>query len=815
MSIIDKEVLQDRAHDLEGNGYNGLKLVLVNLTEPSPARRAFLQVYFHNSLGVDLIRNKLVTDASARKRIFPITGGHRLPGGQASGQVQVTGISTDVNDNGDDFMTLIVEPVGDYSTYTLHLDTMGVAFKKIDPLFSDIDFKFRPGCFSIDCNAGVKNLDPAPQNPKIDYLAKDYESFRHTLIAAMMKRVPGWQATSEADLDLVLLEQFSVAADELSDFQDRVMNEAYLTGARKRVSLARHARLMDYHIYQGQQASTVLALELEEGRVFEDGHRFNAGFTVWSGGEVKDNTSQEFITKRDYTLHYFLNRISLYTWGGTRPALKAGSTGADLLLHYGGKSNAETVRDYIRNGDINRLLVQEWRNPDTGGEAGGNPEKRQLLHLLPGEAGAEVLKDPITGRWFVRVHWEEKDRLRQNYCFQITCPGGTVRDVCMFHGNLVDVFHGSPRRVVFKASGKPLLENEYYFEESPRRGTVCRLPADPPLAYLNTPPGNELPCFSTLAVEITPSPDTWREVINFIHSNEQDAHFIVETDELGNSLVRFGSGKNGKIPPAEAEITCSYQVGRGTDGNIGSDKLRYFEKSLYPAVVSCRNPLAVESGRDPEPPAEIIRRVQEAYLQRQLRAITEQDYVKRAEELPEVSRAAACYMWTGSFRTVRVSIDPVGTTELTSVVRNRIARHLNAVRLIGEDLEIRPPRFVPLKIEVALCIHPEYWPEDIRVLLEGEFSDAYTQDGRMGFFHPDAWTFGRPLYASRILGRIHEIKGVDHVLSLSLRRFNEDTPREGEEEMIRVDENEIILVKNDPDHMENGFIRFSVLGGRR
>ena len=54
----------------------------------------------------------------------------------------------------------------------------------------------------------------------------------------------------------------------------------------------------------------------------------------------------------------------------------------------------------------------------------------------------------------------------------------------------------------------------------------------------------------------------------------------------------------------------------------------------------------------------------QAYRARQLRAVTTQDYVNRAQEVAGVSRAAATYLWTGSWRTVRLVIDPVGTTEL-------------------------------------------------------------------------------------------------------------------------------------------------------
>ena len=99
---------------------------------------------------------------------------------------------------------------------------------------------------------------PPNDHPAIDYLARDFNSFKHNLINAMRERVPGWAPTSEADLDQVLIDLLATDADEMADFQDRVMNEAYLGRARKRVSLARHARLLDYHIHQGNQASTWL-----------------------------------------------------------------------------------------------------------------------------------------------------------------------------------------------------------------------------------------------------------------------------------------------------------------------------------------------------------------------------------------------------------------------------------------------------------------------------------------------------------------------------------------------------------------------------
>jgi len=275
-------------------------------------------------------------------------------------------------------------------------------------------------------------------------------------------------------------------------------------------------------------------------------------------------------------------------------------------------------------------------------------------------------------------------------------------------------------------------------------------------------------------------------------------------------------------------VRCAYQVGRGEEGNIGTDKLINSAKTPRPillieggveeltlegSILRSWNPFDVTNGRAPEAAAEVIRRVPEAYRVRQLRAVTLADYIKRAEELPEVSRASARYAWTGSWRTVRLTIDPAGTRIPEDELRLKVARHLNAVRLIGEDLEIRPPRFVPLDIQVALCVRADLWTEDVRFFLEQEFSDGYTPDGRMAFFHPDRWTFGQSLHASQIVGRVLSVAGVEHVISVTIKRWNEATP--GTDEVASLRHNEIIQVVNDRDHMELGFIEFDVRGGRQ
>jgi predicted phage baseplate assembly protein len=230
------------------------------------------------------------------------------------------------------------------------------------------------------------------------------------------------------------------------------------------------------------------------------------------------------------------------------------------------------------------------------------------------------------------------------------------------------------------------------------------------------------------------------------------------------------------------------------------------------------NPFDVVDGSDPEPVESILRAAPEAYRARQLRAVTLADYVRRAEEVEGVARAMARYFWTGSWRTVRVLIDPdashaTSAGQLRPALKREVMAHLEAVRLIGEDLEIRAPKYVPLEIEVRLCLYPDVWPEDVRWRLEQEFSTGWTAQGRRGFFHPDEWTFGQALHRSQIEGRVHQVPGVEHLLHIHMRRFHALSV--ASTEVIHAGVEEILQVLNDPDNRERGMITFDLRGGRQ
>jgi hypothetical protein len=821
---FDQEVLDERARNLDARGLNGIARVFVRLLPAAAPTEAWLDIEFHTTHVLAAILAAIGVGANAHA-IFPISGGTRIRAGASAGQVRVNQVLAGLVPNQ---LRLRVGLIGDYSTYTLSINFAG-----IDPLLSEIDFKFRPACFNMNC-AGNDPFSAPAAVPDIDYLAKDFDSFKHTLICAMQQRVPNWQPTSEADMDQVLIDLIAADADELSDFQDRTLNEAFLATARKRVSLARHARLMDYHIHQGNQASSWLALNVQAATLVP----LRTG--VWTNENWQDKGSQVFLTASTVSCNPLLNSLQLYTWGGSVTALDAGSISADIALPNpllaSNQADANSLRDLINSVSPRHLLIQQHLNPETGTVLGRDPTSRQLLEL---DALAESVFDPMggaAGEWFVRVHWREVDRLSRRYCFCTQCDTSLLQeDVSLFHGNLVQITHGRPHRTVFRLAGTALAvatpysflyADEVYYESTPW-GVLATLP-HAPLAYLETETGGVRPVRSSLKILVSGFAAPWNEQSDLIESPDDAKDFIVETDEYLDSHIRFGNGRNGRSLPQNAAVTCNYQIGAGIDGNVGADTITGFDHAALVQVSAVWNPFDITNGREPEPVAEIIRRVPEAYRARQLRAVTLEDYARRAEELSDVAHAHASYAWTGSWRTVRIAIDPRGTDVLAEPLRQQIADHLEAVRLIGEDLEVRPARYVPLDIYLRLCAHPDFWPEHLRRDLELEFSNGYTADGRTGFFHPDNFTFGQALHASQLIGRALKVPGVGRVLLASIKRLHgisgaslstitvapEDVLHPVVEQ-LSVRAYEIIQVANDPSRLETGRLNFEIQGGRR
>lgn len=94
----------------------------------------------------------------------------------------------------------------------------------------------------------------------VDYLSRDYESFRQAVVDLIPAKLPEWTDRSEADFGIVLVELFAYMADILSYYQDRVANEAFLHSAQERRSVIEHLRLIGYEFAPAAAAATRLSV---------------------------------------------------------------------------------------------------------------------------------------------------------------------------------------------------------------------------------------------------------------------------------------------------------------------------------------------------------------------------------------------------------------------------------------------------------------------------------------------------------------------------------------------------------------------------
>jgi hypothetical protein len=94
----------------------------------------------------------------------------------------------------------------------------------------------------------------------IDYMARDYQSFRKALVDLIPSKLPEWTDRSEADFGIVLIELFAYMADILSYYQDRLANEAFLPTANERRSVINHLRLIGYEMAPAAPASAELSV---------------------------------------------------------------------------------------------------------------------------------------------------------------------------------------------------------------------------------------------------------------------------------------------------------------------------------------------------------------------------------------------------------------------------------------------------------------------------------------------------------------------------------------------------------------------------
>jgi predicted phage baseplate assembly protein len=309
----------------------------------------------------------------------------------------------------------------------------------------------------------------------------------------------------------------------------------------------------------------------------------------------------------------------------------------------------------------------------------------------------------------------------------------------------------------------------------------------------------------------------WEPRRDLLDSDGDDRHFVVEIDNHGFAHLRFGDGELGRAPEPNATLVARYRVGNGLAGNVGAETISHlvFRRTKKSGIVlRPRNPLPARGGIEPESMAEAKLFAPGAFRKQLQRAVIADDYARLAERNHKIQRAAAELRWTGSWFEAGVAVDPLGSEEAEEQLVSEIERYLNQYRRIGHDLRVRQAQYVPLEIEMRICVLPHYLRGQIEAALLDLFSNRALPNGRSGVFHPDNLTFGAGIYLSKLIAVAQAVPGVENVRVIKLQRLFEPPNDEIQNGLLPLSQFEIAQLDNDPSFPERGKFTLIMEGGR-
>jgi len=463
--------------------------------------------------------------------------------------------------NADKILVVRTSVKGDFSPYTLSLVNsiagatsgnfaVAEALTGFDPQLAQVTFSFKIDCGPFfDCDRPPPVCAPPPPTPPpINYLAKDFGSFRSVLLDRMNQLLPSWGATSEADLGIALAELIAYAGDQLSYHQDAVATEAYIATARSRISLRRHARLVDYFVHDGANARAWVCLSVSVP-VFLN--QTTTLFYTYAPGMPTPLVGNEeaalsagvvvFEPMQDADLFPEHNQMNFYTWGDLNCCLPQGATEATLA---GAFPNLQV-------GDV--LIFKEVLGPQTGDPADADIRHRYAVRLtsvatLNGQGqplvdplfeagtGAPIINPSQQPQPVTEIGWSTDDALPAPLCLSSTFLSSTgdtvtITNVSIVMGNVVLADQGlSMPTATLPTVPEPTL---FYPPSSANR---CASPAPPtPFPVRYRPQLADSPVTQAVPLPLAGSPVTTNPVALVANS------YVSLSDSNGYTSLMVGA----------------------------------------------------------------------------------------------------------------------------------------------------------------------------------------------------------------------------------------------------------------------------------
>jgi predicted phage baseplate assembly protein len=279
--------------------------------------------------------------------------------------------------------------------------------------------------------------------------------------------------------------------------------------------------------------------------------------------------------------------------------------------------------------------------------------------------------------------------------------------------------------------------------------------------------------------------ELWTRVDDFFGSTPTDHHYVLNRT---TGDIRFGDGRNGSIPVANAAnpesniIAREYRFGGGKRGNVPAGAI----KTLLTAIDGIDdnrvvNLLPAHSGRDEELLEEAKKRAPRSIKSR-CRAVTADDFEYLAMQASTIKRAKALPFFHPDFPGVKVpgvvtvivvpDADGPAPTPSEGTLRT-VCAYLDQRRLLTTELYVIAPGYQRVEIHADVVVNDNADLAEVKPGVEQTIKE---------YFHPlkggedgQGWPFGGTIYYSRVNQRIFTVPGVQSITTLTIFLDGEET----------------------------------------
>jgi len=612
---------------------------------------------------------------------------------------------------------------------------------------------------------GAEPSKPPPGAPSIDYLGRDYIHFlamMHSRVSQIVEEDSAWALDHLADPMTTILETFAYAGDHLSFRQDAAGTESYLTTARRRLSLRRHARLRDYEVNDGCNARTALVFAVQADGLLPAGLQVvtpQPGHT-----EVILPTPAALVASTAVfeTMHAQLVSPRLNDLG---PALAQGDA---YTLPVG--SIELTLQDASLGLVPGQLIVlRQLAAP----EGMASPFGAQVLRLLK----VEEVERP-GGVVVTVLAWHPEDALTA----PLTIPPANTEGSVSLFGNVALADHGqtlpaplSPNEVPSAGAYAPTVLVEDVVSASPLPhiasafdGTqdlvTASLMVESARASLNPDPRTATPCIAMSSERpgMTGVTDDWNARRDLLSTAATGRSFAVELEQgFGGAdrrlNLRFGDGGLGYAPAPETVFTATARTGGGQSGRVRANSLLQVIGPA-PLVDWVTNPLPALPSPGEE--SEAIRLFATTGFRTNLRGIAPGDWERLGLADPlvaEVHASPGPHPCTVGLVTLETA--PDGVT--FPVAKARLMRYA----VLGAPPSIEP--CTDVAIDVALVVYCDSGANigAARERLLQRLGSGSLPDGSPAFFNPVNWPLGRQVLLDELVDAIEADSSVSFVVA--------------------------------------------------